>query len=255
MKFTIALCALTLVTDVTAHALPNPVVDVAQHNPVQHTERDFSDLWKRRGGGGGGGRGGGGGGSSGSSGSSSGSSGGRTNTGSGPAPAYGGGRYYGGGATVPYKSGQRSPRGLAPLAFLGFGMLAFWPGLWLYGAYMYNYPRPYTFRNETTGQNETKPVICACDPYNVCGCDDPEDTQLLDDLVGTGKYENLNSTVITVADVNGTSTILLNGTLPNGTTAAGGTENVNAAAGLGALMQAAGYWPAIATVMAVVFIA
>jgi hypothetical protein len=73
-------------------------------------------------------------------GSSSSNTGGRTKTGSGVTPNYGGGRYYGGGATTPYQSGSRSPLGIAavPLAF-GVGALAFYPGIWLYGAYAYPY--------------------------------------------------------------------------------------------------------------------
>jgi hypothetical protein len=73
-------------------------------------------------------------------GSSSSNNGGRTKTGSGVTPNYGGGRYYGGGATSPYQSGSRSPLGIAavPLAF-GVGALAFYPGIWLYGAYAYPY--------------------------------------------------------------------------------------------------------------------
>ncbi|KAK4242679.1 hypothetical protein C8A03DRAFT_11152 [Achaetomium macrosporum] len=254
---------------------------------------EYENLWKRKGGGGGGGRGGGGGGgrsgsggsssggsgssgsgSSGSSGSRGGSSGtsssarggsagrgssssnagGRTTSGSGPAPAYGGGRYYGGGAAVPYRSGSRSPSGLLPVFFVA-SALAFWPGVWLYGAHLYHYNHPYSFYNQSSNQNQTKPVTCACDPYNECGCDENGDNQHLNDLVGNGSYAALNKSVITVADVNGTSTILINGTLPNGTTAAGGTESPNAGDGFRALLQHAGWWPVVATVCAIVFTA
>jgi len=73
-------------------------------------------------------------------GSSVSNTGGTTRQGSGVTPNYGGGRYYGGGATTPYTAGSRSPLGLVaiPLAF-GAGALAFYPGLWLYGAYAYPY--------------------------------------------------------------------------------------------------------------------
>lgn len=67
-----------------------------------------------------------------------------------------------------------------------------------------------------------------------CGCDDNGNTTFLDSLIGDGSYAALNKSLVNVADINGTSTIVLNGTLPNGTTAAGGTENVNAAGLLGA---------------------
>lgn len=225
-------------------------------NPRQPDEHVANELWKRRGGGGGGGRGGGSSGSSGSSGGSGGrgstssSAGGRTTTGSGPAPAYGGGKYYGGGAAVPYKAGGRSPSGINPV-FLGAGAaLAFWPGLWLYGAYMYPYSHHHSYYNASSKQNETKPVTCGCDPYLVCGCDENGDPQFLSDIVGNGT--NLNSTLVAVGTVDGVQRILINGTLPNGTTAAGGTEDPNAGAGLQTMLRAAGWWPVVAIVSAMV---
>ncbi|KAK3310252.1 uncharacterized protein B0T15DRAFT_30991 [Chaetomium strumarium] len=292
MRFTFIFLASTLLGNAAVSALvAPPSAEVAAHQSAQNTQRDapdYEDLWKRKGGGGGGGRGGGGGGGGGRGGSSSGSgsgrggsgstsggssgtsssgrggsagrgssssnTGGRTTSGSGPSPAYGGGRYYGGGAAVPYRSGSRSPTGLLPVFFFA-GALAFWPGLWLYGAHLYHYNHPYSFYNQSANRNETKPVTCACDPYLECGCDDTGDNQHLNDLVGNGSYAALNKSVINVADVNGTSTILLNGTLPNGTTAAGGTEDPNAGNGLRALLQHAGLWPVIATVCAIVFTA
>ncbi|KAK3341327.1 hypothetical protein B0T25DRAFT_522663 [Lasiosphaeria hispida] len=236
---------------------PPPVRELAERD-TESTE----ELWKRRGGGGGGGRGGSsssggsssGGSSGGGRGSSSSTAGGRTTTGSGPAPAYGGGKYYGGGSQTPYKAGSPSPSGIAPFLLIGgIGALAFWPGLWLHGAYMYPYHHPYSYYNSTTKANETKPVTCACDEYAVCGCDENSDTQYINDLIGNGSYPALNNTLITVAKVNNTDTILINGTLPNGTTAAGGDEDPNAGAGLRTLLQNVGWWPVVATVCAMVF--
>ncbi|RDW87672.1 hypothetical protein BP5796_03366 [Coleophoma crateriformis] len=202
-------------------------------------------------------------------GSSSSSTGGKTKTGSGVTPNYGGGRYYGGGATTPYSSGARSPLGIAPV-FLGVGLLSIYPGLWLYGAYSYPYHNAYTFRNHsahnTTNSthtkrdqefvtlvvrqddsvNETKPVTCLCAAYAECGCDDNDNSTFLDSLIGTGDYFSLNQSLVTVADVNGTSTILINGTLPNGTTASGGTESASAA--VRSFAEASGYWVMIALV-------
>jgi hypothetical protein len=168
-------------------------------------------------------------------------------------PSYGGGRYYGGGASVPYRSGARSPGGIAPV-FLGVGLLAFWPGLWLYGAHLYYHPHPYNYYNQTSQQNETKPVICGCDPYEECGCDTNSDSQFMTDLIGNGSYNALNHTLVTVADVNGTSTILINGTLPNGTVEAM-EEGSGAAGGLQTLLQNVGWWPVVATVGAIIFAA
>lgn len=170
---------------------------------------------------------------------------------------------------MPYRSGSRSPSGMLPV-FAGVAFLAFWPGLWLSGAYLYHYDNNHRFYNETSQEDEEKPVTCACDPDLTCGCDEPEDTEYLDDLIGNGNYHELNHTLITVADVNGTSTILINGTLPLGTTAAGGTEEpgpeelgavedgggTNAGdGGLRGMLQHAGWWPAAAAVAAIVLTA
>ncbi|KXX80147.1 hypothetical protein MMYC01_204145 [Madurella mycetomatis] len=264
MRFSLALLA-TLVADATVHAVvAPPAAEVAQHQPLQNAQRDEAsseELWKRRGGGGGGGRGGGGGGGGSRGGGSSSSS---FRAGTGPPRSYGGGQYYGGGSTQPYRSGSRSPGGIAPV-FFGAAFLAFWPGVWLYGAHLYYHPRPYTFYNETSQENETKPVICACDPQNMCGCDNGT-TAYMNDLIGDGRYTTLNHSLVTVADVNGSSTILINGTLPNGTTApsggtgpSGGTapsggESV-AGTGLQALLEGLGWWPVVAAVGAIVFAA
>lgn len=80
-----------------------------------------------------------------------------------------------------------------------------------------------------TGQNETKPITCLCAQYLVCGCDDNGDVSFLNALIGDGDYNKLNKTLINVADINGTSTIIINGTLPNGTTAPGGVDDTSAA--------------------------
>jgi len=208
---------------------------------IEKRDSSLNDLWKRKGGGGGG-KGGSGGSTSSSGGSTSGgsssagsrgstgsSAGGSTTTGSGVKPAYGGGRYYGGGAAVPYTAGSRSPKGLPAAAFIGVGALAFFPGLWLYGAYIYPYSHSYNFYNASARANQTRPVKCLCQQYSVCGCDDNDDPAYLDGLVGNGTQAALNQTLVRVANVNGTDTIFVNGSLPNGTTASGGSEDPNSA--------------------------
>ncbi|KAH7391313.1 hypothetical protein BKA64DRAFT_99931 [Cadophora sp. MPI-SDFR-AT-0126] len=211
--------------------------------------------------------------------------GGQTKTGSGVSPSFGG--KYGGGAKTPYTAGRVSPLGIAPI-FLGVGLLSIYPGLWLYGAYGYGYHNPYNFRNRTarrnetdnnttntptrdlielvirqddsTGVNESKPVTCLCAQYAVCGCDDDGNYTFLDSIIGDGDYFKLNYTLVTVADVNGTSTILLNGTLPNGTTASGGTEDAitsnssDGSAAVRSVIEAGGYWIMIATVALTCFV-
>jgi hypothetical protein len=152
--------------------------------------------------------------------------------------------------------------GVALLAYPGWALYG------AYGAYGYNYHHPYSYYNRTarrnatatrttssatatptvngkrgvvslmelverqaaeSGQNETKPITCLCAQYLVCGCDDNGDVSFLNALIGDGDYNKLNKTLINVADINGTSTIIINGTLPNGTTAPGGVDDSAAA--------------------------
>ncbi|KAG9229567.1 hypothetical protein BJ875DRAFT_445835 [Amylocarpus encephaloides] len=158
--------------------------------------------------------------------------------------------------------------GVGAAVGVGAGALALhsYPGYWPYGLYSYPYYHPYGYYNRTarrnrtatstsssatatptvagrgtlallgrqddgtTGANESKPVVCVCAAYSVCGCDDQGDYSFLDPIIGDGTWATLNHTLVDVADVNGTSSIILNGTLPNGTTASGGTEDATSAA-------------------------
>ncbi|KAI9817223.1 MAG: hypothetical protein M1827_001336 [Pycnora praestabilis] len=214
------------------------------------------DLEKRKGGGGGGGGGRGGGSSSssssgGSSGSSSSGSKGTSSgdgttsssSSSGVRPSYGGGRYYGGGSTSAYAAGGRSPLGITPYLFVGAGIGLF-AGAAIGGAYFYPYNHPYTFHNDTihnstypNGANETLPVSCVCHQYSACGCDDNNNSTYLDSLVGNGSAADMNSSLVTVSDVNGTNTLLINGTLPNGTTTSSNSAGVPKA-----VIENAGWW-------------
>lgn len=219
-------------------------------------------LERRKGGGGRGGGSSGGGSSSSGGGRTGGSSsvGGSTRAGSGPSRSYGRGGYYGGGAVTPYQAGSRTPKGLIAGAVLApVAILAIMPGLWLYGAYPYYFNNPYRFYNRstvnetnnnndknnlgkrqaTTGANEMLPVVCLCQEYSVCGCDENTDQAYLDDLIGNGSYAALNKTLVTVSQVNGTKSLVLNGSLPNGTTAPGGTDDAGVALSAG---KYAGYW-------------
>lgn len=230
--------------------------------------RSISRLTRRKGGGGGRSSGSSSGGSSRSSGSGGAGGrpysfspvsnvGGRTRYGSGPPPSYGG--YYAGGARVPYSAGGRSPtRGLAPLV-LPITAFAFFPALWLYGSlYAYPFGTPYYYRNATSNRNQTVDVTCLCQEYSVCGCDDNGNSTYIQQVIGDGTDRPVNSSQVVVlpALANGTQRAYINGTLPNGTTAPGGTdpssdeEIPNAAAR--AMASYAGYWVMVMTVVAIV---
>ncbi|PQK09873.1 hypothetical protein BB8028_0002g01970 [Beauveria bassiana] len=285
MRLDHAVVALSLLTSASAAAVGD-ALNIARVDVQEH------DLFKRKGGGSGGGRGGGssGGSSGGSRGGSSGSSssgnrgsgssssgnrgspsntgsnvnsGGTTRAGSGPQPRFGGGQYYSGGSRVPFAAGS-TRNGIVPGLLIG-SALAFWPALWLSGAYMYNYHDPYRFRNESNNnRDEELPVICGCAEGASCSCDDSGNTTAtLNELVGNGSYAGLNKSVVTVGTKDGQKVLLINGTLPNGTTAQGdedrdadgnSTESSDSAAVKTAL-ENMGLWPVVLTVVAIVFAA
>jgi hypothetical protein len=232
----------------------------AEFNPPDNS------LKRRKGGGGHGGshdgsHGGGHGAGSRGSGSSGGSSvGGSTRTGSGSGRPYGQGGYYGGGAAVPYQAGLRTPRGLEPGTLITpLAALDIMSGIWLYSVYPYYYNDPYKIfnrsatkidsdrhdfvttrvRQETQGANETLPVICLCQQFLVCACDENHNQQYINELVGNGSYAALNKSLVIVSGINGTKTLVLNGSLPNDTTAPGGVDDF--AAGLD-IRNYYGYW-------------
>ncbi|KAI1328903.1 hypothetical protein F5Y16DRAFT_137365 [Xylariaceae sp. FL0255] len=275
MKLSNAIIGLAALSrGINAVALPEEIASLDTHAPEFESSSTNEDLFKRKGGGGGhgggsssGGHGSSGSGSSGgkggssSSGSSSGgrssglgstsnNKGGQTTTGSGARPAYGGGTYYGGGATIPYAAGSRSHSGIVPALFVGaaIGTIAF-IGFELTEAYFYPFTHQYYYHNATTNQNETKPVTCICSAYNPCGCDDNGNATYFNSIIGDGSYANLNKSLVDVAPnkTTGNETIYINGVLPNGTTAAGGTESPNAA---DALVQSLGWWPVLGTAAA-----
>ncbi|KAL4801897.1 hypothetical protein BDV18DRAFT_147757 [Aspergillus unguis] len=268
MKISLAAIALLLSTNVASLTVPNSDIAVRHAEVItpshETVDLDSRDLEKRRGGGGGG-RGGGGGSSGGSSGgrtggggssssggnrggstSSSSNSGGTSRGGSGARPTYGrGGGYYSGGATTPYRAGRRSPLGITPF-FLPVAALAFFPGLWAYGAYAYPYHHPYHYVNDTTNRNESLPVVCLCGHYETCGCDDNNNNTYYESLFNGTQPKN--SSQVKVTDVNGTQTIAINGSLPNGTT----LEDADSAAAL-TITQASGYWVMAAVALSAVY--
>lgn len=129
--------------------------------------------------------------------------------------------------------------GRAPF-LLPLGAMAFFPGMWLYGAYAYPSNHSHSYRNDTSKKNESAPVTCLCQKYSVCGCDDNNNKTYTKSLFKDTDRRGLphNSSTVRVADVNGTKGIYINGTLPNGTTAADPSKsNVS-----GKLLKLSGYW-------------
>ncbi|KAI9771185.1 MAG: hypothetical protein M1840_002536 [Geoglossum simile] len=175
------------------------------------------ELEKRRGGGGGSK----GGGSSGSKGGSKGGSGSKTGGKNSAASSktFGGGRFFGGGAVTPFASGKRSPSGITPF-LLPIAALSIFPGLWLFSAFAYPFPQPIRFLNATAanatfpdGVNQTLPALCLCQDHSGCGCDGNPDQAYIKSILGSGNRATLNKTLVQVSNVNGTETLVLNGTL------------------------------------------
>ncbi|CAL5869332.1 uncharacterized protein PFLUO_LOCUS3561 [Penicillium psychrofluorescens] len=233
---------LLLSSGVSSLSIPNLYDLVARHADPTPETSDLIDLEKRRGGGGGHSSGGGfsGGSSGGRTGSSSGSSsgsrggssrggsssgstssssnvGGSTSRGSGVQPQYGGGSFYAGGASTPYRSGSRSGS-ISPHLVAGAG-LGFLGAAFLLHAnsyYLYPYPHHYLYNDHEYL------VECVCAQYSECGCGDNQNQTYYTSLFHGERPEN--STNVRVVDVNGTETIYINGTLPNGTTATNGAS-------------------------------
>ena len=60
-------------------------------------------------------------------------------------------------------------------------------------------------------------MTCLCQMYSACGCDNNDNSTYLDSILGNGSASDQNSSLVNVANVNGTKKVVLNGTLPNGT--------------------------------------
>ncbi|WEW59885.1 hypothetical protein PRK78_005366 [Emydomyces testavorans] len=250
----------------------------------------FFQLVKRKGGGGGGGGGRSGGGSSGgsaggrsggggkpsggkpggSSGNSGGSGGSRpvgtrpnsnvggsSRSGSGSPRSFGGGSSYAGGAGVPYTAGRRSPKGLTPF-LLPLAALAFFPGLWLFGAYAYETHHGFDWRNRTSGLNQSVPIVCLCQQYSECGCDDNNNSTYIQSVLNDTDMNGLprNSSLVKTVNVNGTTKIYINGTLPNGTTAPDPSISgaMSARGMIPQILKLSGYWSMFAIVFATVML-
>lgn len=103
-------------------------------------------------------------------------------------------------------------------------------------------------------------MTCLCQEYSACGCDDNANTTYLDTLVGNGSAADMNSTLAHIGNVNGTKTLVLNGTLPNGTDdTSSDTDNASdtgdtSGAARQKLLEYSGFWVVGAIVGATVWL-
>jgi hypothetical protein len=85
--------------------------------------------------------------------------------------------------------------------------------------------------------------------YSACGCDNNDDSTYLDSILGNGSASDQNNSLVNVANVNGTKTVVLNGTLPNGTdnsSPSGAIKNI--------IIEDSGFWVIGAIVGATVWL-
>lgn len=120
------------------------------------------------------------------------------------------------------------------------GYAAGWFPSWMmwhhpYGYYVYRLNNTLPAENKIAGSwnSTTKyPVLCFCHNYGVCGCDNisHENESVTNSIQDTIKWNT------SYAVINGTEYSLLNGTLANGTTAPGGTENDGPSVSVGSII-------------------
>lgn len=109
-----------------------------------------------------------------------------------------------------------------------------------YGAYYYRINHTAPAEGNNTAHNTTDPILCVCENYQPCGCDN-----------ANGSYTAPSDVMYAV--INGTEYAVVNGTLENGTTAPGAAS---AGMGMGLYLTKAGTWASwmvfvLATVLAV----
>jgi hypothetical protein len=123
-------------------------------------------------------------------------------------------------------------------AWLPLWMMTYPHGYHFYHLNKTELPITYNVTQITSGNNTTNgtdtlhgnstmkfPVLCFCEKYGVCGCDDVAANSTNGTL--PVKYNS------TYALINGTAYALINGSLANGTTAPGGASSAGCSSGVG----------------------
>lgn len=123
-------------------------------------------------------------------------------------PILGGGTYYPGGADNPYPAGRASPGGLPAhlVSAAAFGLVGASPEY----EYTYHTGYPY-YLNTTTHEERILLVQCVCCQYNPCGCEDRFEVSAIREMLNT-------SGIAKIEPVNGSTIVVINGTLLNSTT-------------------------------------
>lgn len=99
-----------------------------------------------------------------------------------------------------------------------------------------------TNSSNPNGANQTLPVTCLCQQYNPCGCDDNGNTTYVGSLLGNGSVADMDTSLVNVGPVNGTKTVVINGTLPNDTADSTSTTSAAGKSGPQTLLENSGFW-------------
>ncbi|KAL4920146.1 hypothetical protein BDW62DRAFT_177722 [Aspergillus aurantiobrunneus] len=131
---------------------------------------------------------------------------------------------YLGGSAFPFKSGDKAPSGLSPrkldnLAFATVDESAVSTG----SCAVPNTSYAYQYQSQYRLSSGNVPVYCLCDPYSVCGCDDNHSNSsfvpAMLAYIGLDTEARNVSKACTIS-LDGATTILVDGSLSNGSTKA-----------------------------------
>ncbi|KAI5803448.1 hypothetical protein DFH27DRAFT_610496 [Peziza echinospora] len=266
LSTTIALCLAALPILTAAVAVSNPDVTTLHRRdqldgPAEPPIGQWPEsiLVKRKGGGGKSSGGSSSGGKSSGGKTTGGTTSGKTNSGgtskggSGVAPKFttaGGKKVYPGGGGTPYKSGGKSKSGISPFLLPLAILPALFIGAWAFAVFSYPWSNPLIYNNLANDLNIpaiynltnpiTLPVICLCEEYAVCGCDETHDDAFAKGILLDALADGGNGSVAQIRMYEGKYTLVINGTLPNGTTAASGSgsSSINSLSSVTRALQA-----------------
>ena len=134
------------------------------------------------------------------------------------------GTFLKGGSIVSYRSGQNSPSGIQPSRVTAAGAAAIFPGTWGAGVYVYSYTLDEDDLDETEldgdfldDLDDPVPVRCLCEEFLECSCEEENDEDYLQFLIDDDDVDDLDEEVVAFNTVDGTTTLVINGTMPNAT--------------------------------------
>jgi len=140
----------------------------------------------------------------------------------------GGRSVYGGGGGTVFLAGAAAGAAAGLLAVYTIEVASLWPGQWWgdkVSVYPFNSTYEWNFHNATLDKNMTMPVACLCSISQSCTCQGTNDPAFIADVMKNGTWEALDHTLVSIGNLTVDKvtepTILLNGTVANGTQSSG----------------------------------